>query len=49
MATIRYMLENIPILRIELSSLRALRALNISMITRTLRDKVEAFCLPQVK
>jgi len=38
-----------PIVRIELSSERALTAFNISMTTKTLNDKVDGFYLPQLK
>lgn len=42
-------LAKIPIVRIDESSLRAFKALNISITTRTVRERVEAFCLPTVK
>jgi hypothetical protein len=40
---------NIPVYNKDFSSLRALIALNISIITKVVKDKVEAFDLPQVK
>jgi hypothetical protein len=33
----------------DFSSLKALTALNISIMTRVVNDKVEAFALPHVK
>jgi len=45
-ATNKNGLAKIPIVKSEESSLRAFKALNISIMTRTVRDKVEAFCLP---
>jgi hypothetical protein len=40
---------NIPVVNKDFSSLRALTALNISIITKVVKDNVEAFYLPQVK
>lgn len=48
-ATKRRGLAKIPTVKMEDSSDKALRALNISIITKTVKDKVEAFYLPQVK
>jgi len=42
-------LAKIPIYKIEASSDKALIALNISIITKTVKDKVEAFYFPHVK
>lgn len=42
-------LAKIPTVATEDSSDKALIALNISIITNTVKDKVEAFYLPQVK
>lgn len=39
-------LQNNPTLKILESSLRALTAFNISINTKTLKDKVEAFFFP---
>lgn len=41
--------ENIPTLKMEESSLNAFIALNISIITKTVRDKVDAVFFPTVK
>lgn len=49
MASNRRGLQNSPMERIEESSERALRALSISIITKTERDRVEAFYLPHMK
>lgn len=48
-ARMRIGLMNRPVLRILWFSLKALKALNISIITRTERDRVEALALPAVK
>jgi len=48
-ATNNHGLANKPIVKIEESSLKAFKALNISMTTRTVKERVEAFCLPTVK
>jgi len=45
-AAIKIGLANIPIVNILESSLKALIALNISIVTRTDNDIVEAFALP---
>ena len=42
-------LAKIPIVNNDESSLKAFKALNISITTSTVSDKVEAFCLPTVK
>lgn len=49
MATSKNGLAKIPISKREASSDKALTALNISIITKTVKDKVEAFYFPQVK
>jgi len=49
MATNNHGLANKPMVKIEESSLKAFKALNISMTTRTVKERVEAFCLPTVK
>lgn len=45
-ATIKIGLAKIPIVKILESSLRALTALNISIVTRTDKDIVEALAFP---
>jgi len=42
-------LQKIPILNKEVSSLKAFKAFNISIITKTVKERVEAVDLPQVK
>lgn len=49
MASKRYGFINIVITKRELSSDMALSAFNISITTKTLRDRVLAFTLPTVK
>ena len=49
MAISSQIFPNIPILRSEVSSLNAFKALNISIITSTVNERVEAFCFPIVK
>lgn len=49
MAKSKYTLTNGLMVKSELSSEIALRALSISIITRTDRDRVDAFTFPSVK
>ena len=48
-ATIKYGLTKIPVVNKDCSSEIALKALNISIITNTVKLRVLAFCFPQVK
>lgn len=48
-AKIRNGLANIPTVNKDPSSDKALRALNISIITKTVNERVEAFLFPYVK
>jgi len=48
-ATIKEGFRNGPTVRSELSSDKALKALNISITTNTVKERVEAFYFPNVK